>query len=235
MPLVLDRGRALFFAHVPKTGGTSVEDYLVQRFGRLGMVDVNKRRGVRGTGLITPATHLAAIDLAELLPPGLDWSFALVRDPLDRIQSEYRYQTGVSRMSRMGFSTWLETVLRAAEAEPRVYENHLRPQVDLIPEDAEIFRLEDGFDALIARLDAVVGEARPDLTIPHMNKRPKAPLALTRSDVARIASFYAADYARLGYAVPDPGAWPEGPGPNRLLARALAPALVARQRRRWTA
>ncbi len=82
MPLATWNGITIFFAHVPKTGGSSVEDYLARRFGPLCIIDRNKRSGVAGTGLIVPSTHLAAEDLAELLPHDLTYSFAVVRDPL---------------------------------------------------------------------------------------------------------------------------------------------------------
>ena len=88
MPIVQTPKGLIFFAHVPKTGGSSVEEYLVRRFGGpLSLIDNNKNKGVRGTGLITPATHLAVTDLRELLPR-LHYSFAVVRDPLSRLQSE---------------------------------------------------------------------------------------------------------------------------------------------------
>ena len=232
MPIARAGGRIILFAHVPKAGGTSVEAYLAARFGPLGLIDRRAHAGVRGTGLITPATHLTAGDLAELAPPRVDHAFAVVRDPLARLLSEHRYQSGVSRLSRLGLSLWIETVLRAAAAEPRLYENHIRPQGDLVPKGAEVFRLEDGLGAIPPWLDAVLGEARPDLVIGHANARPAAPARLMRADVTRAAAFYADDYARFGYAPPDPAAYPDGPR-RPSCARALARALVARQRRGW--
>ena len=66
MPLACHNGQSIFFAHDPKAGGSSVEDYLIQRFGPLSLIDKNKRTGVKGTELIVPATHLAR-SLAALL------------------------------------------------------------------------------------------------------------------------------------------------------------------------
>ena len=234
MPLAHWNGHTIFFAHVPKTGGSSVEDYLISRFGPLSIIDTNKREGRRGTGLIVPATHLAAIDLAELLPHDLTYSFAVVRDPLSRMMSEFRYQSGVSQMSKLGFSPWLKVMLTAARTEPRLYENHIRPQSDLVPEGAEVFRLEDGFDTLIARLDAKTGSHTPELTVPHLNTRKKEPITFSRDDVRAITTFYAADYDRFGYPLPDlndyidtPPSWKDR------LARPLSAALVRKQRRDW--
>src|SRR5687768_4185817 len=113
MPLVKANGRQIFFAHVPKTGGSSVEDYLVQRFGELSLIDRHKRERVPGTGLITPSTHLTARDLEELLPTDLDHCFAYVREPVGRALSEYRYQLGVSRSTKFGFSTWVRLMLHS--------------------------------------------------------------------------------------------------------------------------
>lgn len=237
MPLALVDGRAIFFAHVPKTGGTAVEDYLIRRFGPLAILDRNKRTGVTGTGLITPATHLAAVDLQELLPP-LDYSFAMVRDPVARMLSEYRYQSKVSRTTRLDFSTWLRVMLACLAREPRIYENHIRPQSDLIPEGAEIFHLErDGMAAMVARLDAVTGTTAPDVTVTEVNrsKERRAEVRLTRQDVAAIEDAQAEDYARFGFERRGVEDLPDDPraAAREALAAALAPVIVARQRRRW--
>lgn len=237
MPLISANGQKVFFAHIPKTAGSSVEEYLVRRFGGpLSLIDRNKREGVRGTGLITPLTHVAAIDLREMLPPDINFSFTVVRHPVARIQSEYRYQTGVSRLSRLGFSTWLRVMMIAARIEPRIYENHIRPQIDLIPENSEIFRLEDGFDSLIERLNDVTGSTAPDQAVQHLLKRERKGIALHRQDIELLGSFYADDFERFGYDLPDPSAYPHDryTSLRTAFAACLARALVLWQRHEWT-
>lgn len=234
MPLALYQGKLIFFAHVPKTGGSSVEDYLIQRFCDVSLIDRNKREGVSGTGLIIPSTHLSAVDLRELIPSNLDFNFAVVREPLARLMSEFRYQSGVSRMSNLGFSAWLKVMLKAAKREPRLYQNHIRPQSDLVPEDSEVFKLEDGFAPLIKRLDEVVGETIPDLTVPHLNTRKKESIELSVSDIEAVTEFYRNDYERFGYDHPNPDEHPTSSFDWKgLLAPVLARALVAKQRRDW--
>lgn len=238
MPLALHKGKIIFFAHVPKAGGTSVEIYLERRFGKLSVMDRNKRSGKGGTGLISPATHLSALDLTEMIPQQADLVFSLVRDPVSKLQSEYRYQTGVSRMSRMSFSTWLHVMMACLRVEPRIYENHIRPQAEMVPEGAEVYHLEqDGIGQMIRRLDEVTAEPRPDLIPEHRNKRPVEPIRLSREDIALIERHFAQDYARFGFARRDVSDLPADPkAPLRaLLARLLAPAIVWRQRLRWVA
>ena len=235
MPLAHFKTGTLFFAHVPKAGGTSVENYLIRRFGPLSVDDRNRRAGRRKTGLIIPASHLSAEDLTEFIPHDVAYVFAVVRHPVDRLMSEYRYQSGVSRMSRLGFALWLRLVIHAARLDKRVYENHIRPQCDLIPEGSDIFRLEDGFDGLIRRIDETVGTSAPDIRIEHLNKRQRKSLQLSRQDVQLITSFYSEDFDKLGYDMPDPDAlaadkwvWAKD-----ALARVLAVALVQKQRWTW--
>lgn len=237
MPMVLSEHGPVFFAHVPKTGGTSVEHYLSRRFGPLSLNDVNKRTGRRGTGLITPVNHLSALDLRDLIPPQAILVFALVRDPLDRCLSEYAWQQGASRMSRMPFSTWLRVMARCVAIDARAYDNHIRPQDDLVPDTAEVFRLEDGFGGMIDRIDTVTSSHRPDLAMDHLKPRAPggAPIRIHREDVALVQDLYARDYTRFGYAPRDLSAYPrDRRAPARAaLAALLAPAVMARQRRDW--
>ena len=236
MPLIIRPGYTIFFAHVPKTGGSSVENYLVSRFGEMllsgkGYIDTKSQRV-----MLSPPQHLAAADLRDFLPDKIDFSFALVRDPLRRLISEFQFQSGHSRTSHLSFSTWLRIVLRAARIEPRLYDNHIRPQVDLIPAGGKTFRLEDGFDTLITHLDRVTGENRPDLKVGHLLKsKTKASIRYSRQDIRLVSEFYAADYARLGYAPPESTELPDDPfaALRSLIAIPIAHALVMRQRLGW--
>ncbi|MBY8978161.1 sulfotransferase family 2 domain-containing protein [Rhodobacteraceae bacterium NNCM2] len=237
MPLVSKDGLNIFFAHVPKAGGSSVQDYLIRRFGKLQLLDLDRTKNgpLKQTGLIMPASHLTAADLEDLLPVKLDYSFAVVRDPVARALSEYRFQRGASRMSRLDFSTWLRVMIASARKDPRTYDNHIRPQTDLVSEACEIFRLEDGFDAMIARLDEVTGTTTPDIKVGHLLKRARTEIPLSAQDVALIEDFYAEDYARFGYAAPDrSGLSSDGlAGPRSLFGAAMSHAVVFKQRRDW--
>lgn len=233
MPLLLRDGRSIFFAHVPKTAGSSVQEYLVRRFGPLCMLeDFSKRRK---RDIVQTVSHLSAADLKTLLPRDLDYCFSIVRDPVARITSEYRFQTGVSKASKLGFSNWLRVVLVAAAHDPRVYENHIRPQGDLVPEDAEVFHMEDGFDQMIARLDEVTGTAAPEIEMGHLLKRSRKPIMIYRQDIELITKFYASDYARFGYEQPSLENFENDPFHRlrALIGGVLGRLLVFKQRADW--
>jgi hypothetical protein len=236
MPMVYAGSKSIFFAHVPKTGGTSIAVYLERRFGHLALSDRRRYRGKTGTGLIVPPDHLANDDLEEFLPPKIDYAFAVVRHPVARMISEYRYQRGSSRLSWFNFSNWLRVVIECAKREPRMYENHIRPQSDLVPEFAEPFKIEEGCEALVEHIDDVVCGPAPEVAVPHLNRSEKIDVHLTQEDVLTIRDFYAVDYERFGYRHLDLAVLPHDrfAAARASLAKAIAPVVVSRHKHGWT-
>jgi hypothetical protein len=235
LPLIYECGKSIFFAHVPKTGGTSVQMYMIRRFGSLALLGRHRGPATRGTSLIVSAAHLSAQDLEEVLPRHLDGCFAVVRDPIKRLQSEYQFQKGTSKASRVSFSTWLRFMISAARCDARVYDNHIRPQVDFLPEGTKLFKLEEGLSAIVPYLDKVLGYESPLVEIPHLLKSKKFPVSLSREDVRLIVEYYRDDYDRFGYPEPDYSMFPrDSLAPVRdLIGKVVGRAIVHWQRRSW--
>jgi hypothetical protein len=85
VPLAFVGDKPVYFAHVPRTGGSNLEDYLAARFGPLAMLDRDwmrawTRRGWRHDGLLCSPQHVTAADAARLIPASTAYSFAVVRD-----------------------------------------------------------------------------------------------------------------------------------------------------------
>ena len=160
--------------------------------------------------MVSPPQHLAVTDLLDFLPEQVDYSFAVVRDPLDRMVSEYRFQSGFSLASRLSFSTWLRIVTFGCAREPRFTTIMSAPMVDIVPEGPRRSSWKRDSGRLITGLDAVTGTTTPDLAIEHLLKteRKAAAVRVLRGDAALIARVYAADYARFGYSLPDLAAYP---------------------------
>ncbi|MXO59480.1 hypothetical protein GRI89_07985 [Altererythrobacter salegens] len=232
MPLWFSGGKKILFVHIPKTAGSALLDYLTRRFGNPMLARTNM--DVPG-GLITTPDHFTKKDLATCLDlASIDYSFAFVRDPMNRLVSEYRYQSGVSRASRLSFSSWAHLMIEAARREPRIYGNHLRPQVDFIPEGTEVFRYEQGFDQLISSLDRVLGVPGPKEGVPFINVSPKREALVSDRVANLVVNFYANDYLRFGYQSPIVNASNSMAALDKFKAFAIAPLLIAHQRRRWT-
>lgn len=238
MPSLVLPDRLIWFAHCPKAGGTSVERFMVARWGdAVGHLHWGwdlwwRRGGWRRADPPNSPQHLIWADALRHLPRPPDTVFALVRDPVARMASEYRWQRRGRRgtfwgktLARLPFSLWLALMLEVARRHPSAYDNHFRPQGVFIPDSARVFRLEDGLDPVLAWLAETTGSAAPEAA-PHVLANPR-PTRIRPRDRARIAAAFAGDYARFGYGPPAEAPPPPAP----LWLRALAPLVVRADRR----
>lgn len=214
MPISLVNGQILYFAHIPKCAGSSVEAYLHGRFGRLGMLDRahydHPRRWTRSS-----PQHALWKDMERLLP--LDFmaaSFAVVRHPVERLKSVFAWQREwqESIPSDTSFAEFLDIIEKNRPYAKRRYplDNHASPMTMFVPPECSIFRLEDGLHAVVEWLDSFCGNtdgAREigvsNRTAAQLERRGKTVpnVILTQEDVLRIEQLYADDFKRFGYDV----------------------------------
>lgn len=211
MPFFRTAGKTCYFSHIPKTGGTSVEDYLIERFGPLAMLEPR-------FNFIPPAErwcqtspqHIEWKSLQMFLPLELiDAVFTVVRHPIARTVSGYHFQIQVEKSipPETPFSDWLNDQIRMMQENPFALDNHMRPQVDFVPEGAAVFHLEFGLDPLVPYFDTLAGNSEGPRSIGHSNKR-KKPAGATetpdwakpsQADIDRLCEIYAEDFSRFGY------------------------------------
>ncbi|MGR3662235.1 MAG: sulfotransferase family 2 domain-containing protein [Paracoccaceae bacterium] len=218
MPLARVRNTVLYFAHIPKTGGTSVEAYL----RKIGTVCLVSRR-CSGHGGVTPQ-HMEREAFDEFVPLGFyDYGFAILRDPMARLQSEFRHQmwlsgkrsrlarclsVGVSkrraeisgfaaeRFVRLGdFDPWVAAILQTCVAVPTVCDNHIRPQVDFVHPAHKLFDFERGIDPVLRWIDQVTGVK--GAAVPHEKKGVGLKIVPSGKTRTLVARFYREDYALL--------------------------------------
>ncbi|MEO0999656.1 MAG: sulfotransferase family 2 domain-containing protein [Pseudomonadota bacterium] len=202
MPIFKHAGRLIYFAHVPKCAGTSVEDYLVRRLGPAAFLDRMHRQGRHSWNKTSPQ-HIGTADLRRLFPDRFfDESFAIVRHPEARLRSAFAFARRLPRgvAAKADLAQWFAANRDPASlARPR-FDNHFLPQSEIVPPGARVFRLEDGLDALVAYIDGLVGASAPEITIAHSNRGKRPYLAPIDDETrAMIEETYAADYDRFGY------------------------------------
>lgn len=213
MPLIKANGKLVYFAHVPKCAGTAVARYIEARFGLPALSDrqyLSVPEPLRWTR--SSPQHIPLDALRRLFPAGFfDASFAIVRHPVDRMASVFLYQREKERTipPELGFSDWLTQIAAERARNPFAYDNHTRPMTDFVPEEAVLFRIEDGVEAVEAWCDATFGAQTGDepVRIPRVNTRyrrlkegpPVPPFALTPNDRALVAELFAGDFERFGY------------------------------------
>ena len=195
MPLIRHQDKIVLFVHIPKTGGTSVEDAMM----RSGAV-VALKYGKRFEGFMkTTFQHLNAEIYEGAIPADFyDYAFATVRHPVPRLVSEYFYRRKRG-FRAASFDRWVNDALREQTRNQYAMDNHIRPQVDFLTEGVEVFRIEDGIDKPLTKAAEVLGMTLSE-TDTHTNRRKrKKKVQWTAATRARMLDFYAADFERFGY------------------------------------
>ena len=227
MPIFRANEKLVFYAHVPKCGGLAVSWYLAERFGRIAFQDrTHIKGGTDHRWSRTSPQHIDRENLARLFPDGFfDAMFTIVRHPVARLVSAFHFQLEVENRIPPGtlFSDWLEDIAERQDEDPFLFDNHVRPMDDLVPEGATVFFMEHGLDALVPWFDALTGTRDAPRAVPRINERgsyAKASGDRTRPtprDLDRISQIYARDFDRFGYA------------PDRKMPDAPAPTLTAEE------
>lgn len=214
MPIIRMPPYLIYYAHVPKCAGSSVEDYLFARFGRKNVALLNKRHHFVPADQRWSRTSPQHIDLdvaGQLFPGGFfDASFTVVRHPVARLVSAYHFQAEVEQClpNQMSFSDWLLDLPKHLEADCFAFDNHIRPMVDLVPANAKVFHLEYGLDAIVPWFDELTGEKTGPRALSTSNERSSRNGKTTKvipsaDDLAVIAEAYAEDFARFNYTPED--------------------------------
>lgn len=199
MPIFRIKQKLVLFLHIPKAGGTSVEEWL----STLGSESM--RMEFKNHGLPCVPQHFHGALMSDLFAPGFfDFSFAVSRNPYKRLLSEYNYRMSHRpRRERYlipepSFSVWTRYVLWRYAQKPYIYSNHIRPQSEFRIDGTEVFRLEDQIPELTARI-AEVCEVPPMGELPRANRSKARETKIDDATAARIYDFYRADFDNFGY------------------------------------
>ena len=207
MPIFSSEGGSVLFAHIPKTGGTAVENsfmaadysaWLLQRTSR----HLPPNALFRCSPQHMHATLLEAILDLEQLPLRV----AVVRNPLSRFASEYLYrhrqnQELSENPDETHFTEWGHRVLDRRARNPFLLDNHLRPQEEFLLANTHVVRLEDGLSGVA---DLVTHWGLPAIDVGTRAATSKAPaesrIKIPDALEERLREVYAGDFRRFGYA-----------------------------------
>jgi hypothetical protein len=198
MPVFSINGKSVLFIHVPKTGGTTVERVLSQ-FGSMSLHSNGHcfRDQFRGGWLSKPVPlqHLHGALLRRLiLPDQFDLVFMLVRDPVQRMISEYRHARDLWRPEALlSFSVWLRICLRLVRSDPAFRNNHFRAQADYHVEGAKVLHFEDGMLPCLNEISAALGLPMIE-ELPHERQSRAHPAEPSPRDLELIQKAFAVDY-----------------------------------------
>lgn len=195
------------FIHIPKTGGSTIESVL-----RDHNIFVGEAQRQNWSGDIENFPYPVTEDSKDCVgwhrPPSghIDNSFTIVRDPVDRLESEFKYRQfkdakgNLYSRDQRGFESWIKAVLEQAESQPFLLDCHYVPQYDFARRASLVVPYEC-YDVLFEQLPAFYG-IKSDLPIKRVYASKlrehwaKKISTETRSVITR---FFAVDYAHLGH------------------------------------
>tara|TARA_R110002051_G_scaffold146786_2_gene219579 strand:- start:59867 stop:60637 length:771 start_codon:yes stop_codon:yes gene_type:complete len=211
MPLFKIDQKLVYYAHVPKCGGSSIANYIRERFGALAFHDnayFKQAPAQRWTA--SSPQHVDAATLERLIPLSFFSAvFSIVRHPVERAVSTYHFQLELEKSIPTGtsFTDWLHGLAGMHRDKPFAYDNHTRPMSDIVPDGGTIFYMEHGLDVLVPWFDALAGTQSGLRAIITENTRgeyvkvDQVRVTPRASDLDLIAEIYAADFKRFGYKV----------------------------------
>jgi len=144
--VVCDKKRCIFI-HIPKTAGTSIEQYLQDKGkNEITFRGVHKNRSMH---------HYTALELKKFVPIIFNhyYKFSIIRNPYDRLLSEY-YWTPVPNLgfkygkTKADFLHQVIDIVRKKKYYENIYYDHFLPQYRFVYHDKkllvdQIFKYED--------------------------------------------------------------------------------------------
>lgn len=217
MPLYKIKNKLILFIHIPKTAGLSIHNFLAAK----GALVTSYDRYIFDVPCSSQHHHSDVLK-QYLVPESIDYCFTIVRNPLDRLISEFKYRHRAPiRSMRIPpkfikrrllhdmsdnhrnryFAAWTNNCFKRYQKDPFHLFNHIRPQSQFTEfPNARIFKLEDQLSELRESLGAIL-----DLKIdafPSDNVSESFNLQADLETRERIFDFYREDYARLPYRLP---------------------------------
>lgn len=224
MPIFRCDSGLVYFCHVPKCGGSSVENALQNKGFKLSFYD-NKFSPDKDNNKCyykSSPQHITNQDFDSLFKEDIFfYKFAVVRDPVSRFLSAYSYnrkRIGLHISFKYFLSKLEKNVASKNDYFGRKYDNHFVPSNRIIPEDCNIFYLKKNMkdleDKLLKKLQIKIDLSKKvnvggywvikGKTIKSFVKRyliPPTPRADNVSDelVSRIKTLYNEDYKRFNF------------------------------------
>lgn len=202
MPLYLNEKQAILFLHIPKTAGTTIEFWLENsgKYEQL-LFSQEKLEDLKAT-----PQHLGYETLSQItngLKRPLEYKFAIVRNPYDRLVSEFFYRLKLGNRTLGNrpeelFSSWVTHNLIKYRKNKSILDNHLRPQSYFVGEGVDVFKFEDGIQNAIVSVGEKLGiEVNNEIKAKKVSVRKE--VIWSRTAIKLVSEIYAEDFDKFQY------------------------------------
>lgn len=205
MPIFTKNNVYVLYVHVPKTGGSSVENLFRKNKWQVFYLEGNKKPGKLNYIRRCSPQHMHLEMLQSVFDlEKIDYTFMTVRHPVDRLISEYRMKKGPQK--GITLADWFDKALKSYLENPFCFDNHLRPQSDFWHPSFQVFKLENGHSQIIKEIEIRLNVSFEDKEIPYVMHRNKIAgevdkklLQISDSLKSRIELFYRRDFNLFDY------------------------------------
>lgn len=207
---MIDRKRRFIFIHIPKCGGTSLEDVVwpgPRRAEDLWEGFIDRWHNPYQTGGLQHLTARLVRQHVGTATFDACFRFAFVRNPFDRVLSQYRYmrrRPDLRDFIGLGAEDDLLTYLQRIQTRRHVQwmaQSDFLLDADgscLVDHVAKLEEAAAGFAKVVAHLGLP-----PDTRLPHSNAhdgpRPDRATQFGPRETAEVLRLYGQDFARFGY------------------------------------
>lgn len=209
MPVFTRDSDSVLYIHIPKSGGSSIEHEASKN-------GWEESFSVRGKSLNeikhyrSSPQHFHERLLSEIFDFNeFDLVFTVVRNPFQRLKSEYYWQKAQGITSKAP-TVWIARVIEEYSANKYIYDNHIRPQIEFIPKssNSKVFKLEDGamedVNSIFFRGNrrGALSDFLDSFRNKNIAKKSKKEVEVEREFNANkeiIFEFYKADFETFGY------------------------------------
>jgi Sulfotransferase family len=195
MPLYRHGSKIVFFIHVPKTGGSSVENALRSLGCKQALFTKGKPKFFRAN-----LQHVNSEVYNHMMDDDFyDYAFMVVRNPFDRAASEFKMKV-IDAEDTTPFDEWFPAAIERCKQFRFTRDNHIRPQSSFFSEGVEVFKVEDGLDKVLAAACNALG-IEPPATPRHDRKGSEGLIEAKSSTLTQLAAFYSKDFSHFGYPI----------------------------------
>jgi hypothetical protein len=177
-----------YFSHIPKCGGSSVEDYVKNVTGKRGsFIDRGYYKNKIKVFKNSSPQHILGVEVANLFEPDFfDGYFAVVRCPYERFKSAFIFQKYIEKNipNELSMNQFLIGLKESADELWGKYDNHFVAQSYFLYPGVqyEIFKLENGLNGVKRYIDKINHFQSDSTSMPHKLQQS----AKIKSDVGEI-------------------------------------------------
>ena len=204
MPILIKDNKHFLFIHVPKAGGTSMEKIFFQSGWRISYLDFGGQGSLNHLRHCSPQHMHEEMLQSQFKLDKFDEIFMVVRNPYDRFCSEYCWANQSNFSFAPDIEVWAKNAIEVYAVNNYILDNHLRPQNEFQLPNANVYKLEKGFEAIIKDL-----ESRHNLKLTYKDIREltrisisgfsSGKVTLNQSTKELIYNHYSEDFKCYGY------------------------------------